>query len=77
VATRAALPRTGYTPDDIANIIHNQGTSRWGPRVTPTGRPQEAFWSGARKPDRISRGGPDGRPFSKGTKTTASPLGCS
>ena len=43
MATRAALPRTGYTPDDIANIIHNQGTSRWGPRVTPTGRPQEAF----------------------------------
>lgn len=41
-----------------------------GPIVTPTGRPYDSFSSGARKPDRMSRGAPDGRPFTNGTKTS-------
>jgi hypothetical protein len=41
-----------------------------GPMVTPTGRPYDSRSSGARKPDRISRDGPDGCPFSNGTKTS-------
>ena len=41
-----------------------------GPSVTPTGRPYDCRSSGERKPLRISRAGPEGRPFSKGTKTT-------
>jgi hypothetical protein len=41
-----------------------------GPRVTPTGRPYDIFSSGARNPERMSRAGPDGLPFSKGTNTS-------
>ncbi len=41
-----------------------------GPIATPTGRPQECFSSGDRKPVRMSRDGPDGLPFSNGTKMT-------
>src|SRR6202011_5444542 len=41
-----------------------------GPSVTPTGRPKDSRSSGARKPERMSRGGPDGRPFVNGTNTT-------
>ena len=45
-----------------------------GPSATPTGRPYETFSSGARKPVKISRAGPEGRPFSKGTKALAEHL---
>ncbi len=41
-----------------------------GPRVTPTGRPYDIFSSGARNPERMSRAGPDGLPFSNGTNTS-------
>lgn len=41
-----------------------------GPIATPTGRPKETDSSGARKPHRMSRGEPAGRPFVKGTNTT-------
>lgn len=41
-----------------------------GPIDTPTGRPYDTFSSGARNPDRISTGGPDGRPSTNGTNTT-------
>jgi hypothetical protein len=41
-----------------------------GPMTTPTGRPYDTDSSGARKPDRMSLGGPAGRPSAKGTNTT-------
>jgi hypothetical protein len=41
-----------------------------GPIATPTGRPKDSRSSGARNPVRMSRGGPAGRPFASGTKTT-------
>ena len=41
-----------------------------GPTATPTGRPYDSRSSGARKPVRMSRGGPAGRPSTNGTNTT-------
>ena len=64
-AAHTPVTRQITSPTSSAN-----SNERSGPSVTPTGRPCENLSSADKKPERMSRAGPDGRPFENGTNTS-------